>query len=242
MPSVDAVCFDLDETLCVSEWTDHEFNNEVFERAGIDPIFSPRDLRAVDPEDIKQESNENEYSDTSDLTGFYTDLYRATIRTIERDIEPDSSLIENLGAIAGDLYDPTAITFREGAKGALEYARERYTLGLITNGTWEVQMTKLEKLGIADAFDTTIICDPHKGIDSKPAQQPFEMALAGLSTRAKMTIHIGDSYGEDILGAYNMGLQSVWAPIDRPHEELQTDLDPAPTYQVESLDGLYTII
>ena len=103
-------------------------------------------------------------------------------------------------------------------------------------------MTKLEKLGIADAFDTTIICDSSRGIDSKPAQQPFEMTLTGLSTRAKMTIHIGDSYGEDILGAYNMGLQSVWAPIDRPHEELQTDLDPAPTYQVESLDGLYTII
>jgi putative hydrolase of the HAD superfamily len=233
MPSVEAVCFDLDDTLCVSKWSDHEFNSEIFKRTDTDPIFSPSDLRSVNPKDI--ESAEN-------VAEFYTNLYRATVRNIDTDVDPNSPLIEKLGKLAGDLYEPTAVTFRKGAEETLKYVRKHYTVGLITNGKRETQTTKLKKLGIIDTFDTAVICDPNWGIDSKPAQEPFEMALADLSTSTENTLHIGDSHGEDVLGAHNAGFQSVWAPINRSHEELPSEPDPAPTYRVKSLTDLLTII
>lgn len=242
MPSVDAVCFDLDETLCVSEWSDREFNNEVFERAGVDTIFSPSDLRAISPDDIKRESNDNEFSGADNITEFYTNLYRATVRSIDTDIDPDSPLIDELGELAGDLYDPTAVKFREGAKETLAYVREQYKVGLITNGKRETQTAKLKKLGITDTFDTTVICDPNRGVDGKPVRDSFEIALADLSTSAEKTIHVGNSHGEDVVGAHNAGFQSVWVPMNRPHEELPAAPDPAPTYRVQSLTDLLTII
>lgn len=244
MPSVDAVCFDLDGTLCVSERPDHEFNDEVFERAGIDPIFSPRELRAVDPDDVERERRLR--SSTGDPAGgiaeFYTNLYRATVRAIDTDVDPESPLLEELGELAGDLYDPTAVTFREGAEAVLTYARERYEVGLVTNGRRETQRRKLEELGITDTFDAVVICDPSRGIDGKPAREPFEMALADLSTSAENTIHVGDSHGEDVLGAHDVGFQSVWVPVNRPHEQLPSEPDPAPSYRVESLGELRSII
>jgi len=244
MGSVDAICFDLDETLCDSELSDHEFNNRVFQRAGIDPIFSPWELRAIDPEDIERENKRRSSNGDSikGIAGFYTNLYRATVRSIGTDIEAESSLIEELGKIAGELYDPTAVTFREGAEETLKYAREHYKVGLITNGKKETQMAKLEELGITDAFDTVVICDPTKGISGKPASEPFETALADLSTSAKNTIHVGNSHGEDILGAHNAGFQTVWVPMNRAHEELSSEPDPAPTYRVEMLGELRSIL
>lgn len=244
MPSVAAVCFDLDGTLCDSELSDREFNDEVFERAGIDPIFAPRELRAVDPGDIERERRlrSSARDSTGDVTEFYTNLYRATVRSIDADIEPESPVLEELGEIAGDLYDPTAVTFREGAEETLRYAREHYPVALITNGKRETQTTKLEELGIEYAFDTTVICDPNRGIDGKPAPEPFETALADLATSAEDTLHVGDSHREDVLGAHNAGLQTVWAPVNRPHEELPSEPDPTPTYQVESLGDLRAIL
>lgn len=233
MSSVDAVCFDLDGTLCVSERSDRQFTGEVFERAGIDPIFSPADLRAVDPADVEPAEN---------ITEFYTNLYRATVSDIDVDVDPESRLVEELGELAGDLYDPTAVTFREGAEETLAYVRERYEVGLITNGKRETQTTKIEQLGLTGTFDTTVICDPGRGIDGKPAREPFEMALADLSTSAGKTMHVGDSLGEDVRGARNAGVQSVWVPMNRPHEALPAEPDPTPTYRVNSLADLRTVI
>lgn len=244
MSPVDAVCFDLDGTLCESELSDHEFNKRVFNRADIDPLFSPEELRAIDPKDIEyeRERRSNSERSTADMAEFYTNLYRATVRSIDTDIEPESSLVEELGEIAGELYDPTAVTFRNEAEDTLQYVCERYKVGLITNGREETQRAKLEKLGIADSFETTVICDPENGISGKPTSEPFEIAMANLSTKAKKTIHIGNTHGEDILGGHNAGLQTVWAPVSRPHEEYPTDPDPAPTYRVESLTELRSIL
>ncbi|MFB6189750.1 MAG: HAD family hydrolase, partial [Halapricum sp.] len=238
--SVAAVCFDLDDTLCVSARSDAEFHAEVFDRVGVDPIVTPRELRAVPPAAIERESTGN--TDLDGIAEFYTKLYRAAVRTAETDVSPDSPLIEALGRAAGALYDPTAVEFRAGAEATLEYVRDRYEVGLITNGTRETQTTKLDQLGIAGAFETTVFCDPARGIDGKPAREPFELALEGLSASAERTLHVGDSHGEDVLGAHNAGLQSAWAPLDRPHVEPPTDPEPAPTYRVPSLTDLLDVL
>jgi hypothetical protein len=41
MSPPEAICFDLDSTLCLSTQSDHKIHAQVFEQAGIEPLFSP---------------------------------------------------------------------------------------------------------------------------------------------------------------------------------------------------------
>lgn len=231
MADIDAVCFDLDSTLCVSNQSDEEIHQAVFDRVGVDPFFTPADLRAVDSADIETAQSDVE---------FYTNLYRATVATLETD--PDPSLLAELGEVTADVVDQTDVSFRPGAEDALVYASERYEVGLVTNGGERTQTEKLDHLGIADAFDVAVFCDPTKGIDPKPATEPFQRALSGLSATAERTVHIGNDHSCDVAGAHAAGLQSVWVPMDRPHETHSNALDPAPTYRLESPAELSTIL
>lgn len=233
MPPVEAVCFDLDSTLCLSNQSDHEIHSTVFERAGIEPPFTPTDLRATDATDV---------ATAESAADFYTNLYRAIVDRLDDDVDLSPSVLAELGEITTDVVDETDVSFRPGAERALEYARDRYEVGLITNGGRETQTAKLETLGIADPFDVTVFCDPGEGIDPKPATEPFELALSELSATPETTVYVGDSHSGDVVGAHRSGLRSVWVPPNRPHEDHPSDPDPAPTHRLDSLDELPGIL
>jgi len=229
MPSPEAVLFDLDSTLCLSDQSDEEIHGAVFDRVGVEPFFTVADVRGVDSSEIPTAHSERE---------FYEHLYRAVVA----DVGGEPSHVPALAEATVDVVDETAVSFREGAREALEYARERYEVGLVTNGGEETQREKLERLGIADAFDVTVFCDPANGVDPKPATEPFERALSALEASAERAVYVGDSHGADVVGAHRAGLQSVWAPPNRPHEEYPSDPDPAPTHRLESLADLPRVV
>lgn len=218
---VDAVCFDLDSTLCISEQSDHEIHDAVFDSVDVDPYFTPADLRAVDSASLPTAESDRE---------FYEHLYRAAADHV--DAEPNR--VADLAAATLDVVDETAIQFRDGAREAVEYVREYYDVGLVTNGGAETQGAKLDVLGIADAFDVTVFCDPADGVEPKPDPRPFELALDGLDATPERTLFVGDSLGCDVAGAHAVGLQSAWVPPGRDHQSLPEDPEPAPTYRLES--------
>lgn len=231
MPAIEAVCFDLDSTLCFSNQSDQEIHETVFERAGVDPVFTPSDVRAVDTSTVETAESDAE---------FYANLYRAAVS--DHPADPDSSLLDRLGEITADVVDETDVSFRPGAQQALAHASDQYPVGLITNGGETTQSVKLDNLGIADVFDVTVFCDPAGGIEPKPAVAPFERALAELPGAAEETVYIGDSHGSDVAGAHRAGLQSVWVPPDRPHGSQPTAPEPAPTHRLDSMAELMDIL
>ena len=231
MTATEAVCFDLDSTICIANQSDEEIHREVFARAGIEPFFTPTDPRAVEPTEIETAESDAE---------FYANLYRATAKRLSAN--PDPELLAELGEITADVVDATDVSFREGAEEALAYVSERYQLGLITNGGRETQTVKLEALGIADRFDVAVFCDPDAGIDPKPAREPFETALSNLSVSPETTVFVGDSHGQDVVGAHEVGLRSVWVPPNRPHGTQPTDIEPEPTHRLDSLAELPAIL
>lgn len=233
MPGITAVCFDLDSTLCVSNQSDREIHQDVFETAGIDPMFTPADIRAVDSADIETAESDAE---------FYTNLYRATIANLSTEPDVDPSLLTELGKITTEIVDETDVSFRPGAEEALEYASQHHDVGLITNGGKQTQQAKLETLGIEELFDVTVFCDPNEGVDPKPATEPFRRALTGLSASAEEAIYIGDDHSTDVVGAQAAGLQSVWVPHPRSHETVPSTPDPAPTFRLESPGDVSTIL
>lgn len=233
MSGITAVCFDLDSTVCVSNQSESDIHQQVFETAGIDPMFTPSDIRAVDSADIATAESDAE---------FYTNLYRATIANLSGSPEVDPSLLKELGEITTAVVDEADVSFRPGAEEALEYARQRYEVGLITNGGKQTQLAKLETLGIEDLFDVTVFCDPTQGIDPKPATEPFQHAITGLSASAEETIYIGDDHSTDVVGAQAAGLQSVWVPHLHSQETIPSSPDPAPTYRLDSPADVPTIL
>lgn len=233
MADVDAVCFDLDSTLCVSNQSDSDIHGAVFDRAGIDPLFTPAELRAVDAADVETADTDAE---------FYTNLYRATVASRSTDLDIEPSLLEELGEITADVVDQTDVSFRPGAEEMLAYARDRYEVGLITNGGERTQTAKLEVLDIADAFDVAVFCDPSEGIDPKPATEPFRRALSELSASAGNTVYVGNDHSTDVVGAHAAGLQSAWLPLVRAHETAPRAPEPAPTYRLESPTDLSSIL
>jgi len=229
MPAQDAVLFDLDSTLCVSEQSDHDIHEAVFDRVDVDPFFSPADVRGIDPDDVPTASTDR---------GYYEGLYRA----VAGDVGGDPAHAPELAAATVEVVDETAVRFREGAERALAEARERHDLGLVTNGGEATQAAKLERLGIADAFDATVFCDPQAGTPPKPDPAPFRQALTALDTTPERAVYVGNSHGHDVVGAERAGIASVWAPFERPHETVPEDPDPAPTYRLDSLADLSTVL
>lgn len=224
-----AVCFDLDRTLCIPDQADADIHAAVFERVDVEPFFTPADVRAVDPEDLPTAHSDREY---------YEHLYRA----IADDVGGDPAHAPPLAEATVEVVDETAVSFRDGAREALDYVRDRYEIGLITNGGEERQSAKLERLGIDDAFDVTVFCDPAGGIEPKPDPAPFERALAALDAPPEQTLYVGDWHGGDVVGAHRAGLQSAWVPLDRPHEEIPADPVPEPTYRLDSMADVPSVL
>jgi len=227
MPDYEAVVFDLDHTLCVSEQDDREIHEGIFERVGTEPFFEPEDLYGVDNTALPDADSDREH---------YLHLYQAVAEEVPAD--PDPELLAALADATVEVLDPTLVSFRDGAREAFEYARERYTVGLLTNGAVETQRAKLERLGIAEEFDAVVCCGPGTGHPSKPDPAPFRALLDDLDVPADASVYVGDRLDGDVVGAHNAGMASAWVPTDEgPFEP-----DPEPTYLLASPAELSTVL
>ena len=66
----------------------------------------------------------------------------------------------------------------------------------------------LANFGIAGAFTTVITSASCGYYKSRP--EIYHEALRGLGTAAGETIHVGDSYRFDVLGAQRAGMRAIW--------------------------------
>ncbi|MCU4717835.1 HAD family hydrolase [Halapricum hydrolyticum] len=220
----DAVLFDLDSTLCRSTRDDRQLHAEAFARAGVEPFCTPEDVREV-ASTITDADTDHEF--------FRQVFERAAARAGAEPVDAEA-----LAGATVELRDPTAVEWRPGAKVALERARERAQVGLVTNGTQKTQRAKLDTLGIADAFETIVYAPDQT--DPKPSPAPFETALAELDVSADSTLYVGNDYRADVIGAKRAGLAACWVPSET---DLDAPEDPAhaPDYRFDSTEELTTV-
>jgi putative hydrolase of the HAD superfamily len=100
------------------------------------------------------------------------------------------------------------ICINEKTNKLLKYFKEKYKLGLITNGRSQLQQSKIDAAGIRIFFDVIIVSD-EVGI-KKPERAIFEMACSKLNVDVHDAVFIGDHMQNDVIGATNAGLQAVW--------------------------------
>ncbi|MFW5903487.1 MAG: HAD family hydrolase [Halolamina sp.] len=219
-----AVLFDLDRTLCVGTQDEDELLRRAFDRAGVEQYCSIADLVAVS-EDLPTAESDVEF-------------YELGLRAVAEETVADPDDAPAVARAYDDLVDHSAVEFRPGAPAALEAATESYAVGLVTNGGRETQTTKLDALGIADAFDAAVFADPANGVEPKPDPEPFRRALSALDVAPENALHVGDSLSCDVAGANRFGLPSVWVPFeDETHGG-----GPTPTYVLDSPGDLPAIL
>ncbi|MEM3641581.1 MAG: HAD family hydrolase [Candidatus Bathyarchaeia archaeon] len=98
---------------------------------------------------------------------------------------------------------------RKCAKQTLETLAENYKLGLISNFTYApVIYAGLRRVGISNFFDVILVSDAFGW--RKPHARIFEEALKRLGIRAEEALYVGDSPEEDIKGAKQLGIKTVF--------------------------------
>lgn len=105
---------------------------------------------------------------------------------------------------------------REYMKASPELVRfltqlsERYTLGIVTNGTRNWQLDKVEALGLRQLFaDEAIIVSEDVGCE-KPSPDLYAYALARFRAEPSQVLFVGDSWKNDVEGPIRYGMNAVW--------------------------------
>jgi len=94
-----------------------------------------------------------------------------------------------------------------GVEAMLSSLRERYPVGLLTNGPTVAQREKLAALDWADAFDAVVITGELAA--GKPDGAAFEALLSRLGSGPGETAYVGDEVAADVGGAAEAGLRVV---------------------------------
>ena len=112
----------------------------------------------------------------------------------------------------------------------LASTRGRFRLAVVSNFTANLPII-LSEVGLAPLLDA-VVCSAIEGV-KKPDVSIFRLALQRVGVRAEEAVMIGDSLGNDISPAKQLGLTTVWLKGDRTFTSgRESDAD----YVVASLD------
>lgn len=221
MPPVDAVLFDLDDTLCRYRRSGAELLALCFERVGVDPFFTVEEYHARYDEHLGV---------IDDMTQFRE---RCFVEVAEaKDRAPD--LAREVARAYADERDQSAVDLVTGAMEAVDALAVDHHLGLVTNGPPDMQREKLSAIGLTDAFDVTVFAGFETA--AKPNPEPFHAALEELGVDGERAVHVGNSLTTDVDGAKRAGVRAAWVRSEAVDSGV--DLDPAPDYVLAGLAAL----
>ncbi|RKD97991.1 HAD family hydrolase [Halopiger aswanensis] len=217
MSRIEAVSFDLDNTLLRYERSPGEVLRLAFETVGVDPLFS------VD----NYYDRYDEFAQQCDSMG---ELRSACFAALAA----ENGYERRLGRAVADAFraerDQSNVELFPSVPDVLETLSRRYRLAVITNGAPDAQREKIDATGLERWIDTVVIAG-HE-IPPKPSPKPFERALRALDASSETAVHVGDSLETDVRGAAAAGLESVWVAADG---DAGND---DPTYRVEGISEL----
>jgi putative hydrolase of the HAD superfamily len=118
----------------------------------------------------------------------------------------------------------------------LDQLKGKYKLVLLTNGSPDLQNTKLNITPeLVPYFDHIIISGAFGR--GKPDPTIFEHVVDKLGIDKEHAIMVGDNLMTDILGASRIGMKSVW--INRENKKRNEVI---PTFEIKHLEELYPIL
>jgi putative hydrolase of the HAD superfamily len=105
-------------------------------------------------------------------------------------------------------HQPHLTLFNDASK-ALDLLGGRNPLGLITDGYAHVQRLKVQGLGIADRFLSTVFSDDYGRRAWKPSLVPYQETMRRLNGLADHFVYVGDNPAKDFISARALGWYTV---------------------------------
>jgi len=99
----------------------------------------------------------------------------------------------------------------------------KYKLGMLTNGAPDLQREKIAASGLGDLFQAIAVSGEH-GI-GKPRPEIFHRLAAELGVSPAAAVMVGNSKERDIAGARHAGLVSVWLKVAGSEEHADVEPD-----------------
>lgn len=157
---------------------------------------------------------------------------------VYREVATEFSLPQSLATrLTGHFHRTYALfskCFPEVPATLTDLRRLGMRLGIITNGSTNMQERKVHELGIADLIDELLISEK-EGL-RKPDPRIFERALGRFGLSAAEAWYVGDHPTVDIRGAFDAGLTPIWrcTPYWKPPE--------VPCRAISSIDELMQML
>ena len=148
----------------------------------------------------------------------------------------DSRIKTALNVFFQDYVD--SLELRLYAKKLIKRIKENCKLGLVSNFTYApVIYASLRKLGLNQFFDAVLVSDENGW--RKPHKRIFLEALRKLQVTAEEAVFIGDSPLEDITGAKEIGMKTVFVPSQFYSLKDLQDSRKKPDFVAEDLRQIY---
>ena len=133
-------------------------------------------------------------------------------RTLQFIHSPDDDLADHLNTLYLK-HRFEDIQLFDDVLPALNALRGDYTMGLLSNGN-----TYPERCGLEGFFQFVVFAQDY-GIQ-KPDPRLFEIAIEHAGCAKQQLLHVGDSFQNDIIGAKQAGVRSIW--LNRQGENKET--------------------
>lgn len=202
-----AVVFDLDYTLAVPDRDRQTLLREASAAVGAPPLSREAYLAAH----------------RRNLTGETREpIFAELLAEHDGDVDP---------AELAAAYRRTIAAALEPLPGAAELVRDlrdRYRVGLLTNGPVRAQRDKLATLGWETLFDAIVVSGDLPA--GKPDERAFETVLDRLGVAPGEAVYVGDEVEADVRGASGAGLavvQVVWPEGPDPDPRADAHVDRA---------------
>jgi len=120
------------------------------------------------------------------------------------------------------------------ARETLSRLKGCFKIGLLTNGAPDLQREKVDASGLAPFFDAIAVSGEHG--TGKPRPEIFHILLDSLGAAADAAVMVGNSLARDIVGAQKAGIaRTVWLKV--PGSEEYADVTPDHT-----ITGLHELV
>jgi putative hydrolase of the HAD superfamily len=147
----------------------------------------------------------------------------------------DPRVVAGLDVFFQDFID--TLELREGAVELLDEVGKNYRLGLLSNFTYGPVIRKsLRKIGLHQHFNEVIVSEEIGW--RKPSPVIFQDMLLRLGVAANEALFIGDSPLEDIKGALDMDIKTVFLPSQFNSLKDLSESKLSPDYSVLDLGAL----
>lgn len=160
------------------------------------------------------------WASDNDINAFWIDYYTNFLRPFVK--ERDEARLHELAHMITREFDQHTSwqTFPDVMPTLDALKAKNYTLGVISD--WGIGLGRImHQLHLNKYFDSLVVSALVR--HAKPSPSLYELALERANSIADYTLHVGDSYIQDVLGARSVGITPIL--LDRRHQIQESDVD-----------------